>query len=309
MSQETKQCCMPTDEEKALLAAGDYTPEELWGGSRPTCPKCIDAPEYFVAACDKFDWTPEEALRFYAEGKHFDTVDGRTRILCTGAIASHALKGLAGPYADMKGIEPAGNVEVLRYGLFNEFVCVLPDDLDNLEAHVTRLTAENNLLRHDVASFLETMAKTCELLGIDLESAKSAEDKPSDVLFEHAKRLAAERDRHAHNSKEWESASLHWMAEYDKVKSELTKARELLNRASGQLEVCAFGLREIATSKRVTALNLRQMAKSTLNSAAGIADQSTPAAKPLLVECDVCPTSGGCVESCMKAPAAQHEDK
>lgn len=35
-------CCTPTAEEKALLAAGDYTPEELWGGSRPTCPKCID---------------------------------------------------------------------------------------------------------------------------------------------------------------------------------------------------------------------------------------------------------------------------
>jgi hypothetical protein len=36
-------CCTPTEEEKALLVAGDYTPEELWGGSRPTCPKCIDA--------------------------------------------------------------------------------------------------------------------------------------------------------------------------------------------------------------------------------------------------------------------------
>lgn len=36
-------CCTPTAEEKALLAAGDCTPEELWGGSRPTCPKCIKA--------------------------------------------------------------------------------------------------------------------------------------------------------------------------------------------------------------------------------------------------------------------------
>ncbi len=34
-------CCTPTDEERALLAAGDCTPEELWGGPRPTCPKCI----------------------------------------------------------------------------------------------------------------------------------------------------------------------------------------------------------------------------------------------------------------------------
>lgn len=34
-------CCKPTAEENALLKAGDYTPEELWGGPRPTCPKCI----------------------------------------------------------------------------------------------------------------------------------------------------------------------------------------------------------------------------------------------------------------------------
>jgi hypothetical protein len=62
-------------------------------------------PDYFVQACDKFDWTPEEALKFYAEGKHFDTEGGRTRILCTGAIASYALKNAGGDYADMKGVE------------------------------------------------------------------------------------------------------------------------------------------------------------------------------------------------------------
>jgi len=35
------QCCKPTAEEEALLASGEYRPEELWGGSRPTCPKCF----------------------------------------------------------------------------------------------------------------------------------------------------------------------------------------------------------------------------------------------------------------------------
>lgn len=34
-------CCAPTAEEEALLANGEYTPEELWGGREPTCPKCI----------------------------------------------------------------------------------------------------------------------------------------------------------------------------------------------------------------------------------------------------------------------------
>lgn len=36
-------CCVPTAEEEALLNAGEYTPEELWGGRRPTCPKCFKA--------------------------------------------------------------------------------------------------------------------------------------------------------------------------------------------------------------------------------------------------------------------------
>jgi len=31
--------------------------------------------------------------------------------------------------------------------------------------------------------------------------------------------------------------------------------------------------------------------------------QSAPATKPNLVECDACPTSSGCVNTCMKAPA------
>lgn len=34
-------CCAPTAEEEALLATGEYTFEELWGGREPTCPKCI----------------------------------------------------------------------------------------------------------------------------------------------------------------------------------------------------------------------------------------------------------------------------
>jgi hypothetical protein len=69
-------------------------------------------PEYMDAACDKFDWTPEEALHFYAEGKHFDTDNGRTRILCTGAIASHALKGMSKEYAASKGVELGAPVEI-----------------------------------------------------------------------------------------------------------------------------------------------------------------------------------------------------
>lgn len=38
----TKKCCEISAEDKALLQAGDYTPEELFGvGGKPSCPKCV----------------------------------------------------------------------------------------------------------------------------------------------------------------------------------------------------------------------------------------------------------------------------
>lgn len=52
---------------------------------------------------ERSDWTPEEALRWYASGRHFDVVDGRTRIIDTGAVASNALKHASLEYLEMKG--------------------------------------------------------------------------------------------------------------------------------------------------------------------------------------------------------------
>ncbi|HHM8695746.1 hypothetical protein [Pseudomonas aeruginosa] len=64
-----------------------------------------DAPyaDGIAADLERSDWTPEDALRWYAAGKHFDTVNGRTRIIDTGAVASNALKHLSLPYLEMKG--------------------------------------------------------------------------------------------------------------------------------------------------------------------------------------------------------------
>jgi hypothetical protein len=56
-------------------------------------------------------------------------------------------------------------------------------------AREAELQKENRLLRHESASFLETMAKTCAHLGIDTKSAQNAQGKPSDVLYAHAKVL------------------------------------------------------------------------------------------------------------------------
>ncbi|HFF2331446.1 TPA: hypothetical protein ACGBIB_004735 [Pseudomonas aeruginosa] len=91
-----------------------------------------DAPyaDGIAADLERSDWTPEDALRWYAAGKHFDTVNGRTRIIDTGAVASNALKHLSLPYLEMKGDaeltelreamaqpSPAPELELLRSAL------------------------------------------------------------------------------------------------------------------------------------------------------------------------------------------------
>ncbi|MDV5861342.1 zinc finger-like domain-containing protein [Pseudomonas mendocina] len=52
---------------------------------------------------ERSDWTPIEALQWYAAGKHFDVVGGRTRIIDTGAVASNALKHASLAYLELKG--------------------------------------------------------------------------------------------------------------------------------------------------------------------------------------------------------------
>lgn len=61
-----------------------------------------------AAELERSDWTPEEALRWYAAGRHYDTVpngDGTSsaRILDNGAVASNALKAISRQYAELKG--------------------------------------------------------------------------------------------------------------------------------------------------------------------------------------------------------------
>lgn len=40
-NEEAVPCCTASAEDIELIAKGDFTPEELWGGPRPTCHKCI----------------------------------------------------------------------------------------------------------------------------------------------------------------------------------------------------------------------------------------------------------------------------
>ncbi len=96
-----------------FLEAGLYAwcaeyPEEgcvLLDEEPATAQPSQDAPyaDGIADALERSDWTPKEALHWYAEGKHFDTVAGRTRVIDTGAVASNALKHLSLPYLEMKG--------------------------------------------------------------------------------------------------------------------------------------------------------------------------------------------------------------
>lgn len=60
-------------------------------------------PDGIAEDLERSDWTPLEALQWYAAGKHFDVVGSRTRIIDTGAVASNALKHASLAYLELKG--------------------------------------------------------------------------------------------------------------------------------------------------------------------------------------------------------------
>ncbi|MFK1121665.1 hypothetical protein ACIUXL_24355 [Pseudomonas aeruginosa] len=100
-----KHCGMP--EHIAVNWDAKFTNDawEGWQARAALAQPSPDAPyaDDIAADLERSDWTPEDALRWYAAGKHFDTVNGRTRIIDTGAVASNALKHLSLPYLEMKG--------------------------------------------------------------------------------------------------------------------------------------------------------------------------------------------------------------
>ena len=60
-------------------------------------------PHEIVAQIERTDWTPEQALQFYADQRNFDIVEGRVRIIDNGAVASNALKHLTLDRLELKG--------------------------------------------------------------------------------------------------------------------------------------------------------------------------------------------------------------
>ena len=84
-----------------------YLADAIWNALPTQAPSLPAAdqqyPDGIADDLERSDWTPIEALQWYAAGKHFDVVDGRTRIIDTGAVASNALKHASLEYLELKG--------------------------------------------------------------------------------------------------------------------------------------------------------------------------------------------------------------
>lgn len=63
----------------------------------------IPVPSDVAVLIERTDWTPEQALQFYADQRNFDVVEGRARIIDNGAVASNALKHLTLDRLELKG--------------------------------------------------------------------------------------------------------------------------------------------------------------------------------------------------------------
>lgn len=100
----------------------------------------VAIPEEIQRDLERTDWTPETALRWYAAGKHFDSVAGRTRILDTGAVASIALKRSDAAYHALKGADasfpaPYAAHDGERVALtFAEWRCTYADEISDEQA-------------------------------------------------------------------------------------------------------------------------------------------------------------------------------
>lgn len=63
----------------------------------------IPVPPDVSAQIERTDWSPEQALQFYADQHNFDIVEGHVRIIDNGAVASNALKHLSLTRLELKG--------------------------------------------------------------------------------------------------------------------------------------------------------------------------------------------------------------
>lgn len=210
-------------------------------------------PEYFQEACDKFDWTPEQALRFYADGKHFDTENGRTRILCTGAIASHALKAIPGQYAEMKGFEaaPGGEPEVVGRQCFpSEEMKVVPgyrkeawvDGDLRMQASqpgfyrvepLIRLSDHRALLQAELTRMNQQFDELSAAVGFSKDRCEQTGDSPLDC----AEQLKAEIERLKDNVR-WKAVADEQMKVIGQLKARNAELERLLARIRGKRAAC-----------------------------------------------------------------------
>lgn len=156
------------------------------------------------ADLERSDWTPEEALRFYAAGRHYDTVpngDGTrsARILDNGAIASNALKSMSPAYAAHKG-DVALETQAAPKGYIKASEAI---DVRTLHAQLHDIWCELNAVdtvlgdQHRLMSKVEKLRDACGsatncMIPLDASKAQAASPgwKPVPVEPTEAMRVA-----------------------------------------------------------------------------------------------------------------------
>jgi len=163
-------------------------------------------------------WTPILALRFYSEGRHFDTVGGKTRILDTGAVASDALKSVSEQYRQHKGVTTSPQYSALA----DELIA----GADNVVGNTAR-----NLMRQAA-----TALRAAEALEQRVKEVEVERDKVGPLLNDYSQQIDDQRRRAeaaeqqlaeaVERSHEWRNLAITRSAETEAAEAAVAKARE-----------------------------------------------------------------------------------
>lgn len=122
-------CCVPTAEEEALLASGEFCAEELWGGRRPTCPKCIGQ-EGPVPIGEKYDSVLRPFVNLMAQELHANAHKGdrpgwlkMTALECLQEVYYHVAKLKA-------AVESKDTAHIAEYAADVANLCMMLTDIE-----------------------------------------------------------------------------------------------------------------------------------------------------------------------------------
>ncbi|QZI68711.1 hypothetical protein K5F93_20220 [Pseudomonas protegens] len=128
---------------------------------------------------------------------------------------------------------PGCDAEIVKASDFDRVTAecdALQERLNAADQGKDDLETQNKLLRHDLASNLETFAAICTKLGIDVEAASDAPGKPSDVFVAHVNNLVIQLNDREASRYDWLQAAQAAEKRVEELRSELAERDALLER-------------------------------------------------------------------------------